>query len=158
MVYSTAKHPIRPSSNWPDTKPMREFLLLVHIFIAAAMIAFILLQKSEGGALGIGGGGGFMTGRGQTNFLTRVTAFLAAAFFLTSITLTILAQRQGGGGSILDRLQSNPTTNSQTNKPATPATGTPAPATPATAPATAPATPAGGGLLDKLKEGSATTP
>ena len=59
-------------------------LLILHLLIAAALVGVVLLQRSEGGALGIGGGGGFMTGRGAANFLTRVTAGLAAAFFATS--------------------------------------------------------------------------
>ncbi|HJU33116.1 MAG TPA: preprotein translocase subunit SecG, partial [Hyphomicrobiaceae bacterium] len=59
-------------------------LLIVHLMIAASLVGVVLLQRSEGGALGIGGGGGLMTGRGAANFLTRVTAGLAAAFFATS--------------------------------------------------------------------------
>ena len=73
---------------------MTTVLLIVHMMIAAAMIGVVLLQRSEGGALGIGGGGGgFMTGRGAANFLTRVTAGLAAAFFVTSLMLSVLANR-----------------------------------------------------------------
>ena len=73
---------------------MTTVLLIVHMMIAAAMIGVVLLQRSEGGALGIGGGGGgFMTGRGAANFLTRVTAGLAAAFFVTSLALSIIATR-----------------------------------------------------------------
>ena len=68
-------------------------LLILHLMIAASLVGVVLLQKSEGGALGIGGGGGFMTGRGAANFLTRVTAGLAAAFFATSMLLTLLATR-----------------------------------------------------------------
>ncbi len=84
---------------------MITFLLVVHIMIAMAMVASVLLQRSEGGALGIGGGGGFMTGRGAANALTRTTAVLALGFFLTSILLTIVA-RQGGSGSLLQGLES----------------------------------------------------
>ena len=58
---------------------MTTILLILHLMIAAALVGVVLLQRSEGGALGIGGGGGFMTGRGAANFLTRVTASLAAA-------------------------------------------------------------------------------
>ena len=63
--------------------------LVVHLMIAAALVAVILLQKSEGGALGMGGGGmsGFMTGRSTANLLTRTTAVLAAGFFATWIAL-----------------------------------------------------------------------
>jgi preprotein translocase subunit SecG len=70
-------------------------LLVIHVLIALALIGTVLLQRSEGGALGsLGGGGGgggmggFMTARGSANLLTRATAFLAAAFFATSIILT----------------------------------------------------------------------
>jgi preprotein translocase subunit SecG len=65
---------------------MATVLVIIHIMITLALIGVVLLQRSEGGALGMGGGGGggFMTGRGAANFLTRVTAGLAAAFFLTS--------------------------------------------------------------------------
>ena len=71
---------------------MIEALLIVHLIIAAAMVGVVLLQKSEGGALGIGGGGGggFLTGRGTDNLLTRTTAGLALAFFATSLLLSIL--------------------------------------------------------------------
>ena len=78
------------------------FLLVVHLMIAVAMVATVLLQRSEGGALGIGGGsGGFMTGRGAGDVLTRTTAVLALGFFLTSILLT-LAARHSGSGSIVE--------------------------------------------------------
>jgi preprotein translocase subunit SecG len=67
-------------------------ILVFHIMIAAALVAVVLVQRSEGGALGIGGGGGgLMTGRGAANLLTKTTAVLAALFFSTSITLAILA-------------------------------------------------------------------
>lgn len=83
---------------------MSTVLLIIHILIALALIGVVLLQRSEGGALGIGGGGagGFMTGRGAANLLTRVTAGLAAAFFATSLLLSIMATRTQGPRSILD--------------------------------------------------------
>ncbi len=58
---------------------LTSLLLIIHIIIVAIMIGLILLQKSEGGALGMGGGG-FMTARGTANLLTHATAFFAAAF------------------------------------------------------------------------------
>ena len=79
---------------------MTTVLLVIHVMIAIALIAVVLLQRSEGGALGIGGGGGgFMTGRSAGNALTKTTAVLAAAFFATieaafstgSISLSIRA-------------------------------------------------------------------
>lgn len=97
---------------------MHTVLVVVHLMIVIAMVGVVLLQRSEGGALGIGGGGGgFMTGRGKANALTTTTAWLAAGFFATSIALAIMAgtdriapsliQRPGGaeGGGILDSLK-----------------------------------------------------
>jgi preprotein translocase subunit SecG len=104
---------------------MQSVLIVVHLMIVVALVVTVLLQRSEGGAIGIGGGGGFMTGRGQANALTRATAILAALFFATSLGLTILARfTQGpevtfqstapiepakkdaeGKGSLLDQLQ-----------------------------------------------------
>ncbi len=75
---------------------MTSVIIVIHLLIALALIGVVLLQRSEGGGLGIGGGGGggmsgFLTGRGTANLLTRMTAVLAGAFMVTSITLTILA-------------------------------------------------------------------
>ncbi|HEX5778493.1 MAG TPA: preprotein translocase subunit SecG [Xanthobacteraceae bacterium] len=72
---------------------MQTVLIVVHLLVVLALIGVVLLQKSEGGALGIGGGGGggFMTSRGSANVLTRATGILAAVFFATSLLLSILA-------------------------------------------------------------------
>ncbi len=81
---------------------MSTVLLLIHVMVAVALVGVILLQRSEGGALGIGGGGGgFMTGRSAGNALTKTTAILAASFFATSLALSILASQHGGTPSIL---------------------------------------------------------
>src|SRR4029077_11266852 len=90
------RSPAGPRSNEDDG--MTTVLLIIHLMIAAALVGVVLLQRSEGGALGIGGGGGFRTGRGAANFLTRVTASLAAAFFATSLLLTLLASRSTAPG------------------------------------------------------------
>jgi len=97
--------------------------------VVIALVAVVLLQRSEGGALGIGGSGGFMTGRGQANALTRATAVLATIFFATSLMLTILANLQRTPKSIFDTA-------------------------PASAPGQAPSNtaPAGGNLFDQLKQ------
>jgi preprotein translocase subunit SecG len=81
---------------------MQTVILVIHLLIALGLIGTVLLQRSEGGALGIGGGGGgsLFTSRGVGNVLTRTTAFLAAGFFVTSIALTVLATRTGGGSLI----------------------------------------------------------
>lgn len=80
---------------------MFTFVLIIELLITIIMIGAILLQRSEGGALGMGGGGGgggLMTSRGAGNALTRLTAFLAAGFFLCSIILAILAKQQADQG------------------------------------------------------------
>jgi preprotein translocase subunit SecG len=70
---------------------MQQVVLVIHLMLVLALIGVVLLQRSEGGGLGIGGGGGFMTSRGTANVLTRATAILAGLFFLTSLVLSILA-------------------------------------------------------------------
>ena len=82
---------------------MSTVLLLIHVMIAIALVGVILLQRSEGGALGIGGGGagGFMTGRSAGNTLTKTTAILAACFFATSLALSIIASQHRAPPSIL---------------------------------------------------------
>ncbi len=84
---------------------MTTLLLVIHVFVALALISVVLLQRSEGGALGIGGGGGgggLMSGRGTSNLLTRATAVLAAVFMLTSMAMTILATSASRPPSILE--------------------------------------------------------
>ena len=109
-------------------------LFVVHVLIALALIGVVLLQKSEGGALGMGGGGmsGFMTGRSTANVLTRTTMILAVLFFVTSLALVLVSNSGRAPRSVID--QGGP-------GPATPfAPGPPAPQVPA-APA-APSAPA----------------
>lgn len=101
-------------------------VIVVHLIIAVGLIAVVLLQKSEGGALGVGGGGmsGFMSGRSTANLLTRTTAVLAAGFFVTSITLALLAGAQRTQHSIIDQglVPSAPATPAQPATPAAPTT------------------------------------
>jgi preprotein translocase subunit SecG len=139
---------------------MQTVLLVIHLMIAASLVGVVLLQKSEGGALGIGGGGGggFLTGRGQANLLTRITAALALAFFASSISLSLVGKKVSPTGSVFDN--STVPASSSVTTPAAPATdGAAAPAAPAPAtdapasgaPATGqPAAPRGG-ILDKLQ-------
>jgi preprotein translocase subunit SecG len=86
---------------------METVILVVHLIIALALIAVVLLQRSEGGALGIGGSGGgggsLFTARGVGNALTRTTAYLAVAFFVTSIALTYISTHRGSG-SVFDNV------------------------------------------------------
>lgn len=87
---------------------MMTIVLVVHLLIALGLVVTVLLQRSEGGGLGIGGGGGMMTGRASANLLTRATAGLAACFFVTSLTLAILASGSQSPGSILDESSGRP--------------------------------------------------
>ncbi|MCY4504540.1 MAG: preprotein translocase subunit SecG [Hyphomicrobiales bacterium] len=81
---------------------MQAIVLTIHLLLALALIVLVLVQRSEGGALGIGGGNSMMSGRGVASALARVTAWLAGFFLLTSIGLTILADA-GRRDSVLDR-------------------------------------------------------
>ena len=84
-------------------------LLVILIFVSLAMIGVILMQRSEGGALGMGGGaGGFMSTRGAGDLLTRTTAILAAIFFGLCIVLTVVSGRAHHDASIVDRLKIDP--------------------------------------------------
>ncbi|NNF79157.1 MAG: preprotein translocase subunit SecG [Rhizobiales bacterium] len=120
---------------------MDSVLLVIHLIVALCLIATVLLQRSEGGALGMGGGGGggggFLSGRGAANALTRTTAILTVAFFATSILLTLLARQDSAPSTILDQAgeQSQGTTPSAPSSsvlpqlPASPSS-TPEPAAP----------------------------
>ena len=85
---------------------METLVLTIHILIALALLVVVLLQRSEGGGLGIGGSsnGGFMTARGTANFMTRLTTILAIAFFTTTIVLAILAGAGDQPVSIIDEV------------------------------------------------------
>ena len=83
---------------------MQTLLIVIHLMVVLALVGVVLLQRSEGGGLGIGGGSGFMTARGAANALTRTTALLAAAFFATSLALSILARYGDQPIDILDRV------------------------------------------------------
>ena len=124
---------------------MQTVVIVIHMMVVLALVGVVLLQRSEGGGLGIGGGSGFMTARGATNALTRSTAILAAAFFITSLTLSIMARYGGSETDILDTIR--PTTSGSQ----VPGSGVldqlgGAPAAPATpsVPSTEPAAPATG--------------
>lgn len=83
---------------------MENIILTVHLIVALCLIALVLIQRSEGGGLGIGGGGGggTMSGRPAISALGKVTWVFGIAFVITSITLTVFATRNAGGGSVLD--------------------------------------------------------
>jgi preprotein translocase subunit SecG len=102
---------------------MTAVVLVIHLVLAVALVGAILLQRSEGGALGIGGGGGggFVSGRGAANFLTRTTAVLAACFLATSLILTILAGTRRESRSLLDAPAAAPSGQVPAQAPAEPA-------------------------------------
>ena len=110
---------------------MQTVIIVVHLMIVSVLIGAVLLQKSEGGGLGMGGGAGFMSSRGTANLLTRTTAILAGLFFLTSLALAWIAGIDRKPSSILGTA---PATQSQ-----------PGGATPI-------APPTSGGVLDTLKK------
>ena len=87
---------------------METILLVVLIVIAIAMIGLVLLQRSEGGALGIGGPGAMFSARGTANLLTRATAGLAAAFMILSLVLAILSGSWAERESVLDTADEEP--------------------------------------------------
>jgi preprotein translocase subunit SecG len=111
---------------------MQTVVIVVHLMLVATLIATVLLQKSEGGGLGMGGGGGFMSSRGTANLLSRTTAVLAVGFFLTSLLLSWLASYDRKPSSIIT---SDPASQSQPAGPATPISP-----------------PQSGGILDSLKK------
>jgi preprotein translocase subunit SecG len=89
---------------------METVILVIHILLAVSLVGVVLLQRSEGGGLGMGGGGGGAAGggglistRAAADLLTRTTAVLAACFMLTSIALSILAANRDDGLSVLDQ-------------------------------------------------------
>ncbi len=132
---------------------MENILLIIHLILAMCLIGVVLLQRSEGGGLGIGGGGGggVMSGRSAASALAKLTWIFAIGFIATSITLTILAAKNAAGDSVIERLG--------TSAPAT--SGAPASSkAPAKTPAKAPAPLAPGGNLlpPSPTDGPATPP
>lgn len=107
-------------------------LLAINIVVCLGLIGVVLLQRSEGGALGMGGGSSsFMTARGAGDLLTRITWILFSVFLLISLVLTILTGRMNSGGSVVDRLDIQNLDSKALN--AAPAAPAPADVTPSTA-------------------------
>lgn len=115
-------------------------LLAINIVVCLGLIGVVLLQRSEGGALGMGGGSSsFMTARGAGDLLTRITWILFSIFLLISLALTILTGRLNSGGSVVDRLDMQNLDSKALNAaPVTPAPADVAPSTAAPAPIQAP--------------------
>ena len=112
---------------------MQSVLIVVHLLVVLALVTVVLLQRSEGGALGTGGGGGCMTGRAQANALSRATAILATLFFVSALAMSILAGWNRAPRSIIYSTAPSGVTT-PANKPA------------------------GGSLLDQLKAMTTTAP
>ena len=93
---------------------MENIVLTVHLIIALCLIGIVLIQRSEGGGLGIGGGGGAMGGRPAVTALGKLTWVFGIAFVITSITLTVLAAQNAGGGIDLDNIALPPTADTPT--------------------------------------------
>lgn len=96
-------------------------LLVLHIIITISLVGIILLQKSEGGALGMGGGakfGGMFSAKGAGNFLTKLTAILATSFFVTSTVLALLVAKKEKKDSLslLDEIEAKEVGESKVNK------------------------------------------
>jgi len=83
---------------------MQNVILLIHLLLTLALIGVVLLQRSEGGGLGMGGGGGAVSGRSAATALGKLTWVLGLSLFATSLTLTIIAAQMSSGASVLDRL------------------------------------------------------
>ena len=85
---------------------MENFILVLNIILAIILVIIILLQKSEGGALGIGASQeSFISSRSAGNLLTKITAIIATLFIITSISLTIMAQKKISTSSVLERIE-----------------------------------------------------
>ncbi len=111
-------------------------LLVIEVIVAFFLVVVVLLQRSEGGALGMGGGpSGFMTARGAGDLLTRTTWILASIFFALGLLLTIVAGRERGAASVVDRLKVNAINPTELNRPAPVAPTQPGAPAPLQAPA-----------------------
>ncbi len=144
---------------------MENVILTIHLILALLLVGVVLLQRSEGGGLGVGGGNSVMSGRGTATALSKVTWFLAVCFIATSITLTWMAAVRTNSGSVIDTLATpEPATEGESGTlpaptgnllpdlpsatspapaaeaPATEGAAPPAPSDSAPAPSTAPAT------------------
>ena len=85
---------------------MENFILLVNVILAILLVIVILVQKSEGGALGLGvSQDSFISSRSTGNFLTKTTVIIATLFIITSISLTIMSREQISSSSVLEKIE-----------------------------------------------------
>ena len=103
---------------------MTTVILIIHIIISISIVGLVLMQRSEGGGLGIGGGNNFMSARGTADLLTRATTVLAIAFFCTSILLAMLAGYGKKTTSIIDEVKQENVTETESNNNSTPSVPT----------------------------------
>ena len=103
---------------------MTTVILIIHIIISISIVGLVLMQRSEGGGLGIGGGNNFMSARGTADLLTRATTFLAIAFFCTSILLAMLAGYGKKTTSIIDEVKQENVTETESKNNSTPSVPT----------------------------------
>jgi preprotein translocase subunit SecG len=89
---------------------MENVLLIIHLLLALGLILAVLLQRSEGGGLGMGGGAGGTSGRSPATAMGKLTWLLGIAFIITSVSLTIIVARNTAGASVIDRLSDAPVT------------------------------------------------
>lgn len=87
---------------------MENVVLIIHLILALSLIGMVLMQRSEGGGLGMGGGGGANGSRAGSTAMGKATWILAIAFIITSIALTIIAAEKSAGSSVVDRLVDAP--------------------------------------------------
>ncbi|QYX55544.1 preprotein translocase subunit SecG [Roseovarius sp. SCSIO 43702] len=87
---------------------MENVVLTIHLLLTIALIGVVLLQRSEGGGLGMGGGGGAVAGRSAGTAMGKLTWILGIGLFVTSMALTIIAAEKSAGSSVLDRLGAAP--------------------------------------------------
>ena len=101
---------------------MSTVILIVLLLLALGLIGVVLLQRSEGGGLGMGGcGGGLTTGRAAASALSRVTWILGTGFMIAALALTIIAAGESGGTSVLDRIGTAPASPASEDLGSTPA-------------------------------------
>ena len=85
---------------------MENFILIINIILAVLLVVIILLQRSEGGALGLGvSQDNFMSSRSASSFLTKTTAIIATLFIITSILLTIISKEEFSSLSVLEKIE-----------------------------------------------------
>lgn len=145
---------------------MQTVLLVIYLMVVVALIGIVLIQRSEGGGLGIGGGSGFMSARGAANALTRTTAILAVLFFALALAMGILSRYESKPTDILDRIPGTSgngagvldSLGGESPAPAAPTNNNAVPTDSGAAPGTAPAPATGSGQAPAAPSPSTDVP